>query len=268
MHLLDCYDHMAAVSVEWLRNGVGMYTFDSRIRYSETDSECKLTLETLLDYFQDCSTFHSEDLGIGLEYLNERNLFWVLISWQIVIDRYPLLGERVTIGTFPYEFKGCLGYRNFCMLDETGSCLAKANSLWTLLARDTLRPGHPTQEMLEKYTLEEKLPMEYAGRKIDIPENSGMEGSITVMPWHLDTNNHVNNGQFVRMALSELSLHSPVIQLRAEYKRQAHLGDVLHAYVGCRKGEAGQSIWVVSMQDEQGGVYANVEVEESGEKIC
>ena len=242
-----------------------MYTFDSRIRYSETDSESKLTPEALLDYFQDCSTFHSEDLGIGMEYLNERNLFWVLVSWQIVVDRYPKLGERVTIGTFPYEFKGCFGYRNFCMLDEAGNYIAKANSLWTLLEKDTFRPGHPTQEMLEKYTLEEKLPMEYAGRKIVIPENGGMEGGITVMPWHLDANNHVNNGQFVRMAMSELTLRRSVTQLRAEYKKQAHLDDVLQTYVGYRKGDTGQNIWVVSLQDAQGGVYANVEVEESGE---
>lgn len=242
-----------------------MYTFDSRIRYSETDSESKLTPEALLDYFQDCSTFHSEDLGIGMEYLNERNLFWVLVSWQIVVDRYPKLGERVTIGTFPYEFKGCFGYRNFCMLDEAGNYIAKANSLWTLLEKDTFRPGHPTREMLEKYTLEEKLPMEYAGRKIVIPENGGMEGGITVMPWHLDANNHVNNGQFVRMAMSELTLRRSVTQLRAEYKKQAHLDDVLQTYVGYRKGDTGQNIWVVSLQDAQGGVYANVEVEESGE---
>lgn len=242
-----------------------MYTFDSRIRYSETDRECRLTLESLLDYFQDCSTFHSEDLGIGIEYLNERNLFWVLVSWQIVIDRYPKLGEKVTVGTFPYAFKGGFGHRNFCMSDEAGNYIAKANSLWILLEKDTLRPGHPTGEMLEKYVVEEKLPMEYAGRRIDIPENGGKEGSITVMPWHLDANNHVNNGQFVRMAMSELTLRAPVVQLRAEYKRQAHLDDVLHTYVGYRKGEAGQNIWVVSLQDAQGGVYANVEVEETPE---
>lgn len=238
-----------------------MYTFDGRIRYSETDSECRLTLEALLDYFQDCSTFHSEDLEIGLQYLNERNLFWVLISWQIVVDRYPELGERVSIGTFPYEFKGCFGYRNFCMLDESGNYIARANTLWTLLDKDSLRPGHPTKEMLEKYTLEEKLPMEYTGRKIEIPENGSMEAPITVMPWHLDANQHVNNGQYVRMAMSLLSEHFPVAQLRAEYKRQAHLGDVLHPYVARKAGEMGQSIWVVSLQDAQGGVYVNVELE-------
>ncbi|MCH5275161.1 MAG: acyl-[acyl-carrier-protein] thioesterase [Lachnospiraceae bacterium] len=239
-----------------------MYTFDSRIRYSETDRECRLTLESLLDYFQDCSTFHSEDLGVGIEYLNERNLFWVLISWQIIIDRYPKLGEKVTVGTFPYAFKGGFGYRNFCMLDEAGNDIAKANSLWILLEKDILRPGHPTREMLEKYTLEEKLPMEYAGRRIDIPQNGGMKEAITVMPWHLDTNNHVNNGQFVRIAMSVLPKHVSLAQMRAEYKQQAHLDDILHPYVGCRTGDAGQNIWVVSLQDAQGGIYANVEVEE------
>ena len=43
-----------------------MYAFDSRIRYSETDSEGYLTLDALLNYFQDCSTFHSEDVGLGI----------------------------------------------------------------------------------------------------------------------------------------------------------------------------------------------------------
>ncbi len=39
-----------------------MYTFQSRIRYSEVGPDGRLTLESLLDYFQDASTFHSEDL--------------------------------------------------------------------------------------------------------------------------------------------------------------------------------------------------------------
>ena len=41
-----------------------MYTFDSRIRYSEVGEDKRLTLISLVDYFQDCSTFQSEDLGI------------------------------------------------------------------------------------------------------------------------------------------------------------------------------------------------------------
>ena len=105
-----------------------MYAFDSRIRYSETDSEGYLTLDALLNYFQDCSTFHSEDVGLGIGYMKEIGQVWVLSSWQIVVNRYPKLGEKVKIVTLPYELKVFLGYRNFAMLDEQGEYLAKANS--------------------------------------------------------------------------------------------------------------------------------------------
>ena len=64
-----------------------MYTFDARIRYSETNRDGVLSLEGLLDYFQDASTFHSEDLGVGIGYLKKEHLVWVLSSWQIVVDR-------------------------------------------------------------------------------------------------------------------------------------------------------------------------------------
>ena len=124
-----------------------MYSFDSRIRYSETDSEGKLTIENLIDYFQDCSTFQSEDLGVGFRYLRKQNLVWVLSFWQIEVDRLPGLCEHVTIGTFPYEFKGFFGYRNFFMQDEAGNYIARANSMWTLLNTENFKPMRPAEEM-------------------------------------------------------------------------------------------------------------------------
>ena len=56
-----------------------MYSFDSRIRYSECDENCKLRLDALMNYFQDASTFQSENLGVGFSYLVPRNLVWVLV---------------------------------------------------------------------------------------------------------------------------------------------------------------------------------------------
>ena len=92
-----------------------MYTFESRIRYSEADMNDRLTIESLLDYFQDCSTFHSEDLGLGVDYLRKKHLAWVLNAWQIDVERFPKVAEYVRIGTAPYGFKGFIGYRNFLM---------------------------------------------------------------------------------------------------------------------------------------------------------
>ena len=82
-----------------------MYQFDSRVRYSETDEKGRLSVTGIMNYFQDCSTFQSEDIGMGVSYLKEHHQAWWLSSWQIIIDRYPVLGERITIGTWPYDFR-------------------------------------------------------------------------------------------------------------------------------------------------------------------
>ena len=63
----------------------------------EVDSAGKLSLESLLDYFQDCSTFQSEDLNIGVEYLKERNMAWILSAWQIVVERLPVIHMMICI---------------------------------------------------------------------------------------------------------------------------------------------------------------------------
>lgn len=240
-----------------------MYTFQSRIRYSETDKTGHLKLESLLDYFQDCSTFHSEDIGLGLDYCRDHHVVWVMSSWQIVVKRYPLMGEKVTIGTLPYEFKGFVGYRNFCMKDEQGEEIACANTIWSLLSTDTVKPAKPTERMLEGYQLEPKLPMEYAPRRIKIPESSTLGETITIKSYHLDTNQHVNNGQFIRIAMDSLEQDFHIIQLRAEYKKQVLLGDTLIPHIS--RTDEGRH--VVVLENGEGDICCIVELEEGTEGI-
>lgn len=231
-----------------------MYTFNSRIRYSETDSQGKLTMLALINYFQDCSTFHSEDVGLGIQYLRDRHLVWVLSSWQIVVERYPLLGEEVTVGTQPYDMKSFIGCRNFWMTDAEGNYVAKANSLWSLLDTQKARPSAVTEEMVRGYGMGEKLDMEYAPRKIAIPQGGGAGEPITVKSHHIDTNHHVNNGQFVNMAMDLLPEGFVIRQLRAEYKKQAFLNDILIPYVAADDGKV-----TVALTDRANAPYVTVE---------
>lgn len=231
-----------------------MYTFESRIRYSETDSEGKLTLLSLLNYFQDASTFQSEDLGVGVAYTGEKHLVWVLSSWQIVVERFPSLAEWVTVGTFPTDFKAFIGTRNFFMQDEQGEYLAKANSIWALLSTDTGKPALPTERMREQYVLSERLPMDYAHRKVAIPEGGKEEEEIVVKKHHLDTNHHVNNGQYVSIAMEYLPENFEIRQMRAEYKKQAYLDDIFYPYVAQIAGG-----YVIALLDDQKKPYVSIE---------
>lgn len=232
-----------------------MYTFESRIRYSEVDYQEKLTLAGLLDYFQDCSTFQSEDLGVGLAYMREHGLVWVLNMWQIDIGRFPDLGESVVIGTAPYQMRGFLGYRNFSMTDKNGIQLAAANTIWSLLDMQTGKPVSVPQEISGAYRMEEKMDMEYMPRKITVPEKGCPKDKIVVAPHHLDTNRHVNNGSYVRMAMDYLPQNMTVKRLRAEYKAQAFLNDEIRPVVCC-----GDKIITVALNNAAGKPYSVVEL--------
>ena len=231
-----------------------MYAFDSRIRYSETDSEGYLTLDALLNYFQDCSTFHSEDVGLGIGYMKEIGQVWVLSSWQIVVNRYPGLGETIVASTAPYGFKGFLGMRNFTLKTEDGELLSYANSIWTNIDTETGLPARLTDEDIRGYELDEKLEMDYAPRKIALPEGMEAQEPFAIQKHHLDTHHHVNNCQYIRMGADYLPEGFEIRQMRAEYKKQALLGDVFYPAVKLEMRKV-----TVALSTENGEPYAIVE---------
>lgn len=231
------------------------YSFESYVRYSEIGEDRKLTLNSVINYFQDCSTFHSEHAGVGIDYLSEKKKVWVLSSWQIIVERYPKLCEKIKITTWPYAFKRFLGSRNFTMEDERGQVVAYANSLWTYLDLETGMPAPVSEEQIQAYSLDEKFPMEYAPRKIAVPKDCREYEKFPVRPHHLDTNHHVNNGQYIMMAMEYVPQDFTVYQMRAEYKGQAVLGDRILPKVKKEKENC-----TVSLCSESGEPYAIVEL--------
>ncbi len=205
-----------------------MYTFNSRIRYTELNHR-KGTLDpsSIINYFQDCSTFQSEDLNVGLSYLKEQNRIWILTSWQLHIHKQGKLGDIITIGTWPYAFKGFYGYRNFMMKNEQGEILAVADSIWVNMDLSTGTPIKTSAE-LSGYVLEPPYPMEHSGRKIKTPEQLKSLTPFPVKKSNIDSYNHVNNGQYIKMAEEFLPEDFFVSSLRAEYRKQAILGDIIY----------------------------------------
>ena len=50
---------------------------DGRVRFSEIDHTRKITVPSIINYFQDCSTFQSEDIGVGLDVLSKKKKAWI-----------------------------------------------------------------------------------------------------------------------------------------------------------------------------------------------
>lgn len=235
-----------------------MYEYNTRVGFSQTDINHRMNVTEIIDAFQDCSCFHSDELGVGFDYLIPRDMVWVLNYWELEFDRTPEYGERLTVGTFPYEFKSFLGYRNFYLKDEKGDIIVKANSLWTLMDWKKMRPTRPDEKILAAYELSEKLDMEYGARKIAIPENCEVteEECIKVRKHHLDLNGHVNNGQYIKIALSMIPQGIVYKRMRVEYRNQAHLDDIIYPVIYSQDG-----VYTISLNNSENKAYAVIELQ-------
>ena len=139
-----------------------MYKCKDRVSYSRIDTEGKLKVYAIVNAMQDCSLFHSEDVGLScMDLKSEDAHAWLVNSWDIVIKRRPIMGEVFEVSTWPYKMRGVFGMRNFVMKTEEGETLAYADSHWFFFDQKTGTPVKPEPEDYEAYGMEEPYPMEY-----------------------------------------------------------------------------------------------------------
>ena len=236
------------------------YTFRSKVRYSECDREGRLTPFSVINYFQDCSTFQSEDLGVGVKHLSEKKRAWFLNSWAIHFDRYPELGEEIETGTFAHGFSSLYGHRHFYIKGADGRYAVRADSLWFFYDTELKAPCKPGEEDMAPYyeedadRLSSELALPKLQRKIRMPKPQEFGESLTVSRHLLDSNDHVNNAWYVDMAAMASGVERPSA-LRVEYRKMALLGDII-----CPGIVRSDDICTVGLSDEAENLYAVVEL--------
>lgn len=236
-----------------------MYSFKSRVRYSEINKEGILDIPSILNYFQDCSTFQSEHLGVGMDYLKKEKRAWVLNSWQIEFLHDVGIFEDIEIGTWSYGSKGVYGYRNF-VLNRNGQRAVNANTIWVFTDMETGMPVKVQPKDVEIYGIEPQIEMTDYGRKIKTEGEGKKESEFSVRKYHIDTNGHVNNVKYVQFAMEYLDDMRKVKVLRAEYKKSARYGDIISPVIYKE-----ENAMTVSLNDKYGDVYARVQFRFTGE---
>lgn len=237
-----------------------MYEMTREITYSQVRRDLKVDMAELAQFFQDCVLVQSETIGKGVAETESSQTAWFLSSWQIEVIRYPKFMEKVTIRTWPYDFKSMYGYRNFDIIDCAGETIARANSIWIFMDLAKMRPSKPTEENIKGYVIEPALDMEYAPRKINIlGEEYKISGEdvepIVVKYSFLDSNDHVNNGRYVKEAMDYLPTDVALKQMRVDYRKAATLGDRMYP-VQYQQENLSQ----VAFVDEEGNPFVIVEV--------
>ncbi len=232
-----------------------MYEQKGRVRFSETDENGVLTLWGMMNYLQDCCTMQAEDLGVGLSYLRENHLGWIVTSYQIkMIESLPKIGDEIVVKTWPYHFRGMFGYRNFTIENAFGKILVEADSLWVLMDLSEQKPVRLPAKMKEAYELFPQLPGTWDLRKKLVMEEGEPVDSFAVSKMHLDTNHHMNNAKYMEAAASVAASARKVRQIRISYKKQARYQDQVYCFLQKQEAET-----LVGLRDKDGEEYCVVE---------
>lgn len=166
-------------------------------------------------------------------------LSWILRQQHITCLRWPKMGEELTVLTAPTGFaRGLLTYRDFHLVDASGTSLISAVSEWLLMDMDSrmLRPIPPHIAVLEQHLAPAAAHLDRPGGKLKPPATPTNIRQTTVSYGMLDFNDHLTNPVFPELMLEPLerdflSNHVPK-KVKISFQAEARYGETLVATVG------------------------------------
>lgn len=205
-----------------------MFSLKYQVTTSTCDSEGQLKLYSALQMMQDCSEMWIDSEPRVKQYFTEQNMAQLLATRQVEVVRVPCYKEQLTVATSVYGMKPMFGFRNTFIYDAEGNPCYKTWSMGAFVDRTTGKLKRVDDATIASMTLEPQMEMNYRDRRIILPKTGGEQHEpIPVMKADIDYNRHVNNANYIRMAMELLPDGFEVKGLRMEYRIAAKLGDSL-----------------------------------------
>ncbi len=205
-----------------------MYSLNYKVTTSTCDSEGKLKLYSALQMMQDCSEMWIDSEQGVKDYFEKENMAQLLASRQVEVIRRPSFKEELTVTTSVYGMKSMFGFRNTFIYDAEGLPCYRTWSMGAFVDKSTGKLKKVDDQTISTMLLEPKLDMNYKDRRIILPKEGGtVLAPIAVQRADIDYNKHVNNANYIRMAMELLPEGFEVKGLRVEYRVPARLNDQL-----------------------------------------
>ena len=215
-----------------------MYSLPVKVYPSACDENGRMKLYRVMQTMQDCSELWLHSEPVFENYFRDNGMGQLLAYRQLDILRVTSYGEDLRVATSVYEVNALFGLRNTCIYDADDRPCYVSWGMGAFVNRATGRLQKVPEDVQHSVCLEPPVPMEYTERRIVIPQHDFRTlPDIPVRHNDIDYNCHVNNAEYLRMALELLPDGFVVQRVRIEYKVPARLGDVLSPAVCCLGGE-------------------------------
>lgn len=213
-------------------------------KYSDVDLNKKIFISSIINYFQDLFVHVSlaEETGKGIEYMNDKNLTWIIYRWKLKIYKYVDCKEKCRVTMTPTAYKKSYMNVKFSMYDKNNEKLAEAFSLWILLDMKEKRPYRSDSEdenIRKTFNLssdENKVDTMKSVdvlRKLETIDYMYNDKKFNVSYSDIDTNKHANNSKYISWIIEPISQYLiegyEINEIKISYIKPAMYGDIVKA---------------------------------------
>lgn len=223
------------------------------IHYYEVNYKGKALISSIMNYFGDVAMEQTEQLNIGIEFLNKHHIAWVLYKWNINVIRYPSYRERVKVKTWAYGIKKFYAYRKFTVTDSSGKVIVEADSIWFLIDTEKRRAISVPDYMYDIFKINKEEKRTLKIDKIRKINKIDVESKFSVRYGDIDTNKHVNNVKYVSWAIEtvprDIVTNYELKNIKVTYEKETSYGEVIEVKTEILKDED-EIICIHKIQDK------------------
>lgn len=167
------------------------------VRFGAVDKSDSMTLDAILNAFQEAAISHAENLGVGREAMVQSRQAWVLSRMSVYVSRRPQWRETITVRTWPRGSEKLFFLRDYDILDSRGITAVRARSRWLIIDMDKRRPLRP-ESLAGKLPLNEGIDA-YTDAE-SLAEHSCLQKKTerSAAYTEVDYNGHLNNVSYIR----------------------------------------------------------------------
>ena len=198
---------------------------------SQSDNQGMMSVFGAFSLFMDMASEHGGYIGLGMDTLAEKGLIWLVSKTKLKIHRRPKMFSKVTAYSWPAGYQKIRSDRLYKM-EQDGQLIMEAKNEWAIFHRETgkLRRMEEVFPQDMEFWPEEVCEGPYCKLKDDF---DGCEtiGSYTVQSTDLDTSQHMNNVQYIRVVMGAFSsaqlADMDIAEVDISYKNQCYEGELL-----------------------------------------
>ena len=192
----------------------------------------------ILKKLEDIAEQNSAEVGIGVSFMQQNKLVWLLLDWKINVIKRPKYREKIYVETWSHKMERCYGYREFEIYNENKELIVKGTSKWVLIDMERKRPIRVPDEYAVKYASYDKGYSVFGSEIEKIDET--LEDSFTFVHNYevhrrdIDVNQHMHNISYLELAYEVLPFDvykdNTFNNIRISYKKELKYGDVADCF--------------------------------------